>query len=731
VKQGGAIGAVKAGVGATSLAGKTGILGSSSTAAAIESGAADLSNLANIYTGLKQGGVLGYGGAAVNAAQLGSRTGAFGEASGTVGEIAGPLAAGLSVYNFAKNWQSGDTGGDALRGAEAGASIGSVIPGLGTIAGAVIGGAVGAASSLFGPGKEDPENANWDQYAAAYDKGGASAVQGATPSQNFQLLAGIFDARSSNLPFYQKYGRMGENRFMSDMTGKINQALAAGTISKTDSASAIYSKVVGPWINAMSPGGWQATSTKEGSAEKQAAQNMITGLIGQYQSGQITAKTPLGISGQTIGGLQSFGALGVKDTTATKAAVAQTMQPAQAAAMSMPGFGTSSSGDSSAMLAMMLAIPALSAGAAMADPNNPSAANPAANTGGSPGAVGTDPNAAGGGAGTTGDSSWLSSLGNSLTSFLSSPLGSTAEFATLGGIGLAQANSQKATNDAQAAKLAAAGAPYSAAGASELSQLTGGPSMGGPMGASITQQTDTAAELGNVAKTYGTGNLTPAQSSQVQDFIKQQRAMVDTQLAQSGNLDSSARQAAYQQIDDNAAQLSQSLTNQNLQTSAAALTAVQGTYSNLLNQALSSSEFGFSTESAAIQLQIQSDTQLAASLNALFAGIAQGFGNAIGGGKSPAAGGAGAGVAGAAGAIAKGVAGAAGGGVSESAAGGGTSAAFGGTNPTLWEGPSTSDQAGPGTFDPTQAGYFDPNATTDYSQQISDYAAGDPFSGGG
>jgi hypothetical protein len=225
----------------------------------------------------------------------------------------------------------------------------------------------------------------------------------------------------------------------------------------------------------------------------------------------------------------------------------------------------------------------------------------------------------------------LSDLSGSLSSFFSSPLGSLAEFGTLAGLGLSQANAQKGTNDQLAGSLSDLGKPFSAAGGAELGQVTGGASVGGPMGASITDQTTAAANLGGVAKQYSTGQLTDAQNLQVQDYIKQQRAMVDTQLAQSGNTDSSARQAAYQQIDDNAAKLTQQLTQGNVGIATEALQGVQSTYTTLLNQALASAQFGLGAQSEAVMLQIQSDTQLATSLNALFGEIARGFGTAMGG----------------------------------------------------------------------------------------------------
>jgi hypothetical protein len=306
---GGAKGYETAATSAAKAGANLGAFGSAS--GTVGSLAADVANLSNIITGVQQGGVTGYGSAGINAAALGARTGAFGTYSSAVGAAAAPLASALSVYNFAKQWQSGATGADALRGAQTGATIGTEFaPGVGTLAGAAIGAAVGAASSLFGPGRMDPENIGWDQYAQAYQQGGAAGVAGASPAQNFQMLSGIFDARGSNIPFYNQFGRMGENQFMSSMTSQINQALKSGTVSPTDSASTIYSKVVQPWINSMSPGGWQNTSTAKGAPEKDAIGNLLTNMIGQWQSGQLTSASKVGIAGQTIQGLQAFGAQG-------------------------------------------------------------------------------------------------------------------------------------------------------------------------------------------------------------------------------------------------------------------------------------------------------------------------------------------------------------------------------------------------------------------------------------
>lgn len=285
------------------------------TASEIGKGAAGIANVAAIYSGIKQGGVQGYSSAAVNATALAAREDAFGGASGTVGAVAGDIAAAYAVYSFAKNWQSGATGSEALQGAEAGAAVGSAIePGIGTVVGAVIGAAAGAISSAFGPGRTDPEQHTWANYFHEYKQpGGAQALQNVTPAQSFQVLAGVFDARSSDTPIYAQFGRFGEGAFTTAMADQINAAVASGKISKDSTPQDIFNQVVNPWIGTMNN---PASKTGKGWAgqgyqgDVPAIQNLITSMIHQYQTGQLTSNTSVGIKGQKIGNLPAFGAQG-------------------------------------------------------------------------------------------------------------------------------------------------------------------------------------------------------------------------------------------------------------------------------------------------------------------------------------------------------------------------------------------------------------------------------------
>lgn len=322
VQQGGVTGYGGAAINAGNLAGRTGALGQST--GALNTGVGDASNALAIYQGIKQGGVGGYGGAAANTAQLAGRL----LGNSALSTVGGYVAAPLAVYNAVKNYKSGATGQDALGGAEAGAAIGSVIPVVGTAVGAIVGGLVGAGASAFGPGKEDPENLSWNDYAANYAKNPQSvANQGAT--NDYQDLAGIFDSRGSQIPFYDQYGRMGENQFLGDFTDQINKGIADGTIKSTDSAADIESKVIDPWVTSMGQNGWQDTSTIKGAPEKAATQNLLTSLTQDYIGGNSGDWT--GVAGQKVSVDPYAGATpGAFGPAAPAAASAPTAQAAPA-----------------------------------------------------------------------------------------------------------------------------------------------------------------------------------------------------------------------------------------------------------------------------------------------------------------------------------------------------------------------------------------------------------------
>jgi hypothetical protein len=322
--QGGTRADVQAATSAAKLTSNLGGFGSASSS--VGSFAGDIANLTNIISGVQQGGVSGYTGAGINAAALLARTGTqlagagvFGASSGAIGSmaseigaVAGPLAGAYSIYQFAKNWQSGSTGADALSGAQAGATIGTAImPGIGTVAGAVIGGAVGAISSAFGGGKADPETMALDAYAPQFDKN-PTIASSLTPAQNMTMLQGVFDAKNNSpghsTPLEQYYGRMNSAGFVQDIFGQINSAMQSGKISPIATPQQIYSQVVAPYLASKTVNGQSLTihtdgsgsfTTAHGSNFGGAMQAAVINTIGQWQSGQFNSKTVLG-AGNTI-----------------------------------------------------------------------------------------------------------------------------------------------------------------------------------------------------------------------------------------------------------------------------------------------------------------------------------------------------------------------------------------------------------------------------------------------
>lgn len=316
VQAGGAAGDLQSSLSVASLLNKSGAFGSSSPQVGGVLGAAG--GALGVYNGINQGGVSGYGSATVGALRAGSSVAGLAGNSALAGGLssaAGYLAAPLALYNFGKNWQSGATGSDALNGAEAGAAVGSIIPVVGTAIGALIGGAVGALSSAFGGGKKDPESVAVDNMdAAATTAQGKQQVQQAltsSPSTAFQYLAGVMDAKNNtpghSQPIEQAFGRMGEGNMVTQMTAQINSALSSGAVAKNATPDQIYQTVVQPWLAsknaAIDPNSVDVDGQNAGTQLTQS----LEGLIGSWQSGQLTDSTPIGGSGQKLTGLQAYG----------------------------------------------------------------------------------------------------------------------------------------------------------------------------------------------------------------------------------------------------------------------------------------------------------------------------------------------------------------------------------------------------------------------------------------
>jgi hypothetical protein len=292
----------------------------------------------SVYNGLQQGGVSGYGSAAVGALRAGSGVASLAGDStlaGGLSSAAGYLAAPLALYNFGKNWQSGATGSDALNGAEAGAAIGSIIPGIGTVIGGLIGGAVGAVSSIAGGGKPDQESTNADalDQASAASSSNAAAVQQTleSPSSAFQYLAGIMDAKTNtpghSQPIEQVFGREGETTLTNDMFNQINSQITSGAITpianggisvKTGGGTVtygansapeyLYNNVVSPWLTSQNASINPNSVDVNGANEGANLASSLEGLIGSWQTGTLNNTTPIGVSGQVDTTLPTYGA---------------------------------------------------------------------------------------------------------------------------------------------------------------------------------------------------------------------------------------------------------------------------------------------------------------------------------------------------------------------------------------------------------------------------------------
>lgn len=154
-------------------------------------------------------------------------------------------AAGASVYS-GPPIGAGARGGATI-GAMQGASLGTaIVPVIGTAIGAIIGAIGGAIAGSIN--KRDPEEADFNQAVARWQQDRLSVLNLAN---KYLPIAGLFDLnlKGPHIPIYQKYGRMGEFRFVNDMMNRVNAAAAQGTITAQDTPQTVMVKVVQPWID--------------------------------------------------------------------------------------------------------------------------------------------------------------------------------------------------------------------------------------------------------------------------------------------------------------------------------------------------------------------------------------------------------------------------------------------------------------------------------------------------
>jgi hypothetical protein len=270
-----AVSAAKLGNNLYSNASGAGTPASGSVSGDINTGATGALDALGVYQGLQQGGWQGDTRAGASALQ-GAGLLAGNSALSTAG---GALLVPLDLYNEINSYQSGNTGSDAMSGAETGAAIGSIIPGIGTAIGGLVGGAAGALASAFGPGKTDAETSDVQNVINATSANQNNSGVAASVQDPYLQLAGLMDERSSTLPEYQQFGRMGEQSFTNDMVDKINQAVEANPSLASD-PNAVYSQVVAPWVNSMGSG-----YNNVGSTYAATNQGLLEDMTQQYLSG--------------------------------------------------------------------------------------------------------------------------------------------------------------------------------------------------------------------------------------------------------------------------------------------------------------------------------------------------------------------------------------------------------------------------------------------------------------
>ena len=142
-------------------------------------------------------------------------------------------------------------GAGAEIGAAQGASYGSVAGPIGTVVGTVIGAIGGAIAGSID--KKDPEQYDFDQAVALWQQNRLSVL---AIGDKYLVLAGLFDLNLNNphIPIYQKYGHMGEQKFVTDMVNVIYNAAMSGQITATDTPNSVMSRIVQPWIDSWGYG---------------------------------------------------------------------------------------------------------------------------------------------------------------------------------------------------------------------------------------------------------------------------------------------------------------------------------------------------------------------------------------------------------------------------------------------------------------------------------------------
>lgn len=188
---------------------------------------------------------------------------------GITGAQAGTgISTGLTASSAA-----GSIGASVASIVGASAAAGSVVPVIGTAIGAIVG---LLASGILN--KQDQEVGNFDQAVNIWNQNRLAVLNIAN---KYLVLAGLFDLSLNNphIPIYLQYGRMGEQRFVTDMMTRIYNAAAAGQITINDTPETIMARIVQPWIDS-----WGKGAMVDPHADM--INLIMEGMIADYVSGQ-------------------------------------------------------------------------------------------------------------------------------------------------------------------------------------------------------------------------------------------------------------------------------------------------------------------------------------------------------------------------------------------------------------------------------------------------------------
>lgn len=222
-----------------------------------------------------------------------------------------------SIYSGPPVGQGAGSG--AAVGAAQGASVGAVAGPIGIAIGAIAGAIGGAIAGAIG--KKDPEQYSFDAANNLYKQNPNNVY---AIVNKYLPLAGLFDLNiKTNIPIYKRYGRMGEQRFLTDMATLIYQAAQSGKITGKDTVQTIMVNVVQPWIDSWGFG--PMSDPNQGFIN-----TLILGLIMDYVTGAQG-------NWKAIGGDYPFGSLpAFALPQAAAAQPAPVSAPAQPAASSSP-----------------------------------------------------------------------------------------------------------------------------------------------------------------------------------------------------------------------------------------------------------------------------------------------------------------------------------------------------------------------------------------------------------